>query len=58
MRLPTRISHNLLRQDHPPGKAEMDTAIYNSHAEERGRMESVGPKRRAGAVGKEGVTLL
>lgn len=35
IRLPTHISHNLLRQDHPAGRAEMDTAIYNSHPEEK-----------------------
>ena len=53
--LPTHISHNLLRQDHPPGRAEMDTAIYNSHAEERGRMEGCGTKEesREPWLGKE-----
>lgn len=49
--LPTHISHNLLWQDHPPGRAEMDTAIYNSHAEERGRMEGCGTEEETGSCG-------
>lgn len=43
--LPTHISHNLVRQDSPPGRVEMDTAIYNSHAEARGDgEESLSPE--------------
>lgn len=57
--LPTHIFHNLLRQDHPPGRAEMDTAIYNGHAEERGRMEGCGTKEGSGSYEcREEVTLL
>lgn len=40
--LPTHISHNLVRQDYPPGGDEMDTAIYNSHAEAKGNGEVSG----------------
>lgn len=39
MDLPTHICHNLVRQDYPPGGVEMDTAIYNSHAEAIGNKE-------------------
>lgn len=43
----------------PPGWAEMETAIYNSHAVVKGRLEGCGAEEESGrSAGRDGVTLL
>lgn len=56
--LPTHISHNLLRQDHPQAGLKWIQQYTRAMQRKEGGWRSVGPKRRAGAVGREGVTLL